>query len=71
MLEARLDRIPNYVQAQTPMGLRLAMLKNNMKHSTQFVYHSIQNVNGVWFAWYYVQTTLGDIANDSNLAGEA
>lgn len=70
MLEARLDRIPNYLKAQTPRGLRLAMLKNNVKNATQFVYHSIQFVDGYWYAWYYVTSTLGEINNGSNGPGE-
>jgi hypothetical protein len=69
MLEARLDRIPNYLKASTPRGLRLSMLKNNVKHATQFVYHSIQFVDGYWYAWYYVQTNLEEISNDTNGAG--
>lgn len=70
MLSARIDKIPNYVQAKTPRGLRLAMLKNNIKHSTQFVYHSIQFVGGNWFAWFYIETTMGEF-NDSDGTGQA
>lgn len=52
-LEARLDKIPNFLKAQTPHGLRRLMLRNNLSKNVQFVYHSVQFVNGEWFAWYY------------------
>ena len=52
-IDARLDKIPNFVTAQTPMGLRRQMFLNNMSKNVQYVYHAIQYVNGKWFAWYY------------------
>jgi hypothetical protein len=51
------DWIPNFITAQSPMGLRRMMLLNNAKNNTQFKYFDIAQatVNGkvVWIAWYY------------------
>ena len=51
------DWIPNFITAQSPMGLRRMMLLNNAKNNTQFKYFDITQatVNGkvVWIAWYY------------------
>jgi len=63
--DARLDRIPNFVTALTPEGLRRAMFRNNAKHSIQFVYHNIQFVNGKWFAWFYEIATAEKVLNDN------
>ena len=69
-LDARLDKIPNYITARTPQGLRRAMLMNNVKHVMQFTYHAIQFVNGSWYAWYYESVNMGDLTNgDTNRAG--
>lgn len=69
-LDARLDKIPNFVTARSPLGLRRVMLMNNIKNSVQFVYHDIQFVNGVWYAWYYQQTKVSEIADgDTNRPG--
>lgn len=54
-IDARLDRIPNYVTAKSPQGLRRLMLANNIKYSQPLNYHSIQFVNGAWFAWFHVE----------------
>lgn len=68
-LEARLDKIPNFITAKTPQGLRRAMLLNNIKTSVQFVYHDIQFVNGQWYAWYYEAMKASEIADaDTNRA---
>lgn len=69
-LDARLDKIPNYITAKTPQGLRRVMLMNNVKHVMQFTYHNIQFVNGAWYAWYYESANIGELTNgDTNRAG--
>jgi hypothetical protein len=69
---ARLDKIPSFVKARTPEGLRRVMLINNIKNAMQFVYHDIQFVNGFWYAWYYEQTDFSEVVNaNNNGAGEA
>lgn len=45
-------RIPNFITAQSPMGLRRLMLSNNVKNGKEYVYFDIQFANGKWFAWY-------------------
>lgn len=69
-LDARLDKIPSFVKAKTAQGLRRRMLINNIRHATQFVYHSIQFVNGEWFAWFYLTATISELSDgDINGAG--
>jgi hypothetical protein len=50
---AKLNKVPQYLKASSPEGLRRLMLRNNVRLATQIVYHDIQFVNGYWFAWYY------------------
>lgn len=69
-LEARLDKIPNFLKARTPQGLRRLMFRNNASRSTQFVYHSIQFVDGYWFAWFYETTTAAEVAIDGDRSAE-
>ncbi len=69
-LEARLTKIPNFVTAQTAQGLRRAMMTNNVRNSMQFVYHSIQFVNGAWFAWYYLDANPSEVLGVSNGTAE-
>lgn len=52
-LHAQGADIPNFIQASTPQGLRLAMLRNNAKHGMFFHYFDIQFVNGKWIAWFF------------------
>jgi hypothetical protein len=70
-LDARLDKIPNFIKAKTVEGLRRFMLLNNMKHVMQFNYHDIQFVNGYWYAWFYESVDMGELANgDTNRSGQ-
>lgn len=56
MAENRLDTIPNFVRAESLIGLRRAMLKNNVRLGAFVLYRDIQQVteNGrlVYIAWY-------------------
>lgn len=61
MLEARLDKIPNYIKAKSPQGLRRLMLANNVRHATEFRY-SIIFANGEWYAWYYLTTDFKEVS---------
>jgi hypothetical protein len=53
---AKLDSIPNFISAESPQGLRRAMLKNNLQRGLWHQYFDIKQVelNGktVWVAWY-------------------
>lgn len=62
-LDARLDKIPNFVRAKLTSGLRMEMLRNNVKHARQFIYHNIQFVDGYWYAWFYESTNAAEVAN--------
>lgn len=55
MVEARLDYIPSFLTAASPIGLRRLMLENNQKHKKMIKYFDIQFVNGKWYAWYYIE----------------
>jgi hypothetical protein len=68
MLEARIDKIPNYVTAKTAQGLRRVMLLNNIKKNFQFVYN-VQFAEGKWFAWFVEETRAGDLSGDTDRAG--
>jgi hypothetical protein len=67
--------IPNFVSAETPQGLRLAMYKLNQKYKMMLIFQDIQYAQNKWFAWYYIEydrlntkdqvETLGDIINES------
>lgn len=56
MAENRLDTIPNFVRAESLIGLRRAMLKNNVRLGAFVLYRDIQQVtdgNRLFFiAWY-------------------
>lgn len=51
-LEGTIYQLPNFVSAQSLMGLRRAMLKNNARKGYQFSYRDIQFVSGKWYAFY-------------------
>jgi len=46
--------LASYIKAQSPMGLRSLMLRNNAKYGFTFRYFDIQFVKGFWYAWFYV-----------------
>lgn len=66
-MQVSLQRIPNYLRARSPQGLRRAMLLNNSKTSTFFQYFDIQHVadpqGGYWYAWYFKDVNNDDIGN--------
>lgn len=45
--------IPHYLKAESPQGLRLAMLRLNMSSGKEFDYYQIVFDGKSWFAWYY------------------
>lgn len=53
--------IPNYIKAQSPLGLRLAMIKNNSKKGKHFQYFDIQFAEGNWIAWYFEEVTFSNV----------
>lgn len=56
MAENRLDTIPNFVRAETLIGLRRAMLKNNVRLGAFVLYRDIQQIiegtRSYFIAWY-------------------
>lgn len=57
-MQVSIKRIPNYITARTPQGLRRLMLMNNIKLGTEFNYFDLQFVNKKWVAWYYQKVEL-------------
>lgn len=53
----RSELIPDFLKARSPEGLRRLMLERNLKDGKQYNYFSIQQSNGYWFAWFYVDLT--------------
>lgn len=58
MSQVHSDWIPDFIQAQTPMGLRRMMFITNAKAGTQFKYFDIQlykdeSGKTKWIAWFY------------------
>jgi len=49
---------PNFIKAKSPRGLRLAMLRNNLRLKAFIKYFDIQFVSGNWYAWYFEPETL-------------
>lgn len=50
---ATVTRIPKYVKAATPDGLRRMMLRNSLRMNAQVPYFDIQQANdGTWYAWF-------------------
>jgi hypothetical protein len=56
MAENRLDTIPNFVRAESLVGLRSAMLKNNVRLGAFVLYRDISQVEErgkkFYIAWY-------------------
>ena len=50
----RPNRIPNFISASSPRGLRRLMLRTNAKARTQFSYFDISYnpTTKKWVAWY-------------------
>lgn len=58
MSSSHSDWIPDFITAQTPMGLRRMMFITNAKAGTQFKYFDIQLIKdesgkSKWIAWFY------------------
>jgi hypothetical protein len=56
-------RIPNFLTAGTPQGLRRLMLLNNIKNAKQYNYFDLQFVNGKWFVWYFESENIDGLLN--------
>jgi hypothetical protein len=65
MQQVSLKRIPSYLKARSPQGLRRLMLLNNAKASTFFEYTQIQYISDekYWYAWYYRDVDTNDITD--------
>lgn len=65
MTQVSLKRIPSYLKARSPQGLRRLMLLNNAKNSTFYEYTNMQWVpddnGGHWYAWYYRDVDTNDV----------
>ena len=58
MSQTHSDWIPDFITAQSPMGLRRLMFTTNAKAGTQFKYFDIQSFKDDsgktrWIAWFY------------------
>lgn len=62
-------RIPNYISAGSPQGLRRLMLQNNLKYGKQYNYFDIQFVNGKWFVWFFEKEDEIALLNSTNGVG--
>ena len=61
MLAYSSTRIPSFLKARSPQGLRRLMLLNNTNNATFYQYFDIQFVGGFWFAWFYKDVGQDDI----------
>ena len=65
MQQVSLKRIPNYLKARSPQGLRRLMLLNNARASSFYEYLNIQFIpdakGGYWYCWYYKDVDNQDI----------
>ena len=48
--------IPHFVSAESPEGLRVAMLKNNLRYKSQFQYYAIVFDGRIYTAWFYKES---------------
>lgn len=53
MAQAKVNELPNFIKAKTPRGLRLLMIRNNVRLKATVQYFDVQFVKGAWFAWFY------------------
>lgn len=53
MRETSASRIPNFLVAADPQGLRRLMIQNNLRLQAEILYSDIQYANGKWYAWFY------------------
>ena len=65
------DWIPDFITAQSPMGLRRLMFVTNAKSGTQFKYFDIKQFiddkgKKRWIAWFYRSFEgIGDLNDDA------
>ena len=52
MSSSKITNVPHFLVARSPMGLRNAMLKNNIKHGLIFDYYQIIFDGKNWIAWF-------------------
>lgn len=64
-------RIPNFLTAQSAIGLRRLMLLNNIRNGKQYNYFDIQFVNGKWFVWYFDKEDESKLLSTNDLLGKA
>jgi hypothetical protein len=64
VLATSAQRIPNFLKARSPQGLRRAMLINNTRNNTFYQYFDIQlnPADGFWYAWFYKDVGSEDVA---------
>ena len=73
-MEAKLSRIPNYLKASSPIGLRRLMLRNNIRLGAQVSYFQIVFDGTEWIAWFYEEVTFMqefDAQMNSNVGGDS
>jgi hypothetical protein len=63
-------RIPNYISASSPKGLRRLMLLNNLKNGKQYNYFDLQFANGKWFVWYYESEKIDELLTQKESLGD-
>ena len=51
--------VPHYVKARTADQLVRVCFENNARMKAFVNYHSIQFVNGYWYAWFYMDVSYG------------
>lgn len=64
-------RIPNFLTAQSAIGLRRLMLLNNIRNGKQYNYFDIQFVNGKWFVWFFDKEDESKLLSTNDLLGKA
>lgn len=52
-MQKSVGRIPKYISASSPKGLRRIMLKTQMKLGIGVEFFDIQFAQKKWIAWYY------------------
>jgi hypothetical protein len=57
-------RVPHFIQARSPSGLRNLCMKQNLKDGKEYSYFSIQFVNGNWIAWFFKEAEISIPTNE-------
>ena len=52
MSSNKISNIPHFIKARSPKGLRLSMLRNNVKWGLIFNYYQIIWDGKNWYAWF-------------------